>query len=1089
MTRQPLADADARHRIRTEHGTTLFVEAGAGTGKTTALIERIVDMVSYGFLTDIAHLAAITFTENAAAELRSRLRAALDAAGRGRHREHEYDVEQSRRARAALARFDDAAVTTLHGFAARILAEAPLEAGLPPGFAVRDAISAQVEQAAAWRRFLDELLDDRAVAAHISAGLTLDLKLDQLKEVAAAFAGSWDLLVDRPLQPVPLPRIDAAPIVAALRRATAEPGRWPQDDGLTAHLRGTVLPVLGALEDAETDDDVLAALMDVGLRTNLGKVPTWRAVGLDKGAVVAHLAEADSARAALLAAVGHAVTTTLAARVQDHVLGEARSRRDVGRLDFHDLLVFARDLLRDREALTHLRERWQVVMIDEFQDTDPLQVEIVDLLAGDRPRFFVGDPKQSIYRFRRADVTLYGQVREKHPHGRVHLDVNFRSVPGILEAVNLVFRDLMRPGGSITYADLLEKRPASDGPAVTVLGGPSAGDDAEALREREAEHVVDVLARAHGTWEIGDKEHGRKPRFADMAILVPTRISLPAIEAALQDRDIPYRVESRSLIWSTDAVRDVVTILTSIDNPADAVATAAALRHPGLACSDVDLAAWVNAGGSWNYLASPPSGVDAEHPVAAGMATLRRYHDLRWWLPVHDLVALVVRELRLVELTAELRRPRDHWRRLRFLVDQARAFSDAGGSGLGAFVEWAVTQEESDIDVLETAVPEPDDDAVRILTIHGAKGLEFPVTAVVGLGGTGRVDAKVLWTEGRPRVRFRAGKLATDGWDDAAAHEKTASDEEALRLLYVAMTRAQDHLVLGCYHKPTGQPTHAHRLVRLLAEASGIVRVEPSIPEARAPASVWTAAGAGAAGVRISPEKFDAARPGLLADVRKRTATTPTELVALGTAAGVEPEIEVEPAATEDADEAAAVPGEIVAPAWRRRVRRGHGAQIGTAVHRVLELVEPTDSGEDLRRLAEFACDESGIPSLVDDVIARVGTALASPLVGQALRDGRAWREVYLVVPDGERVVEGYVDLLTDDGTERTVVDYKTDRATTDEQRAAKEAYYAPQLAEYARMVEAVTGRKVRAGLVFASGEHCALGAEGESDEECAARS
>ena len=143
------------------------------------------------------------------------------------------------------------------------------------------------------------------------------------------------------------------------------------------------------------------------------------------------------------------------------------------------------------------------------------------------------------------------------------------------------------------------------------------------------------------------------------------------------------------------------------------------------------------------------------------MAALRRWHDLRWWLPVNQLVDRIVRELRLVELTAELRRPRDHWRRLRFLVDQARAFCDAGGSGLSDFVAWAVDQIESEADVLETVVPEPDDDAVRILTVHGSKGLEFPVTIVAGLGVAPRSGADVLWGGPRPEVRLKADVLET----------------------------------------------------------------------------------------------------------------------------------------------------------------------------------------------------------------------------------------------------------------------------------------------------------------------------------------
>ncbi len=1085
-----LEDEAARNRILTAHTETLFVEAGAGTGKTTALIARVVEMVAVGALTDIAQLAAITFTENAAAELRTRLRAALDEASRGSHRGRAYDDEQRARAAAALDRFDDAAVTTLHGFAARLLSEAPLEAGLPPGFLVHDPVSAKVERSATWRRFVDDLLDDPGVAAHLATGLALGLKVGDLQEVEDAFAASWDLLVARPLAPLPLPRPPAAAIAEHLRAALADAGSWPEDDKLTTHLRDVVAPVLATLEDIHDPDDLLAEMVERKLGCTVGRKESWRTAGLSKAEVVGHLAAAEGVRASFVADVAHAVTTTLATLVQDHVLAEADHRRDAGRLDFHDLLVRARDLLRDdEEARRLLRGRWRVILVDEFQDTDPLQVEIVEQLAAGRPVFYVGDPKQSIYRFRRADVELYAEVGSTHESGRVGLTVNFRSVPGIVAVVNRVFRALLRADGTAPHAELVGRREATvEGPAVTVLGGPGGnGDTADTLRQREAAHLADLLLRAHDGWWVESAGLGpRRPSYADMAILLPTRTSLPAIEGALQDRDIPYRVESRSLVWSTDAVRDLLTLLQAIDNPTDAVATVAALRHPGLACSDPDLAAWSASGGSWHAFAPTPSGCEGG-PVDSGMATLRRYHDLRWWLPVHDLVTLVVRELRLVELTAELRRPRDHWRRLRFVVDQARAFADGGGSGLGAFVAWATGQEESEADLLETSVPEADDDAVRILTVHGAKGLEFPVTAVAGLGAGGGTP-RVLWGAAGPQVRLRKERLETHGWEEAQTREKALTEAETRRLLYVAMTRARDHLVLGCYHKrPTGtSQSPAQRLMELLPEEPGLVTFEGSLPVSPprpvvAPAVAPTVPAE--PGARIEEE--DARRAVLLAAAHARVATTPTSLVAEAAggpgadAAGGPGEA---PADAEGVETAAdAEPDGSIGPGrWspaERPAPRGRGAAIGTAVHRVLELVGPGDGPSEIRRLAGFACAESGITDLTDDVAGRVRTVLESPQVRGALAGGRAWREVFLVAPDpaashgvgDPRMVEGYVDLLIETGGALAILDYKTDRAETPEERAAREAHYAPQLDAYRQMVERISGHPARTGVVFAS--------------------
>jgi len=1079
-------DQAARDAIRDNHGRTLFVEAGAGTGKTTALVARVVEMVALGRLPQMQGLAAITFTENAAAELRNRIREALELAARGHFRGRTYDVGQAARCESALRQLDDASITTLHGFAARILSDVPLEAGLPPGFAVSDAITSQLDAARAWRGFLDDLLADSSVTPHVLAALTLELNLDRLRAIAAAFAANWDQLLVKPFADQPLPTINAAPVLEALRRAASVADAGPDNDKLTEHLRNTVRPAVDELASLTDPHDVLEALHRLDLKTSSGNAAAWTAVGMSKAAVVDDLKEADSARAELISAVGTAVTETLSARVQEFTLSEANRRRHEGRLDFHDLLVFTRDVLReDTGVRRRLHERFHTILVDEFQDTDPLQVEIACLIAGtcgdDAPTgwsaieiaqgrlFFVGDPKQSIYRFRRADVGLFAQVGSQHQSGHIRLDVNFRSVPELLKAVNAVFTDLIGGAstGQVSYADLLASRESAGGPApVTVLGGPEDLSSVE-LRESEAQHIAAAITRVKTErWQVMREKTDHRPpdaSYADVAILLPTRTSLPAIESALQQSDIPYRVESRSLVWATDAVRDVVTLLQAVSNPADEVATLAALRHHGLACSDVDLLAWAAVGGRWSYV-SPrlPDGLTSDHPVAAGMAALKRWHDLRWWLPVNQLVDRIVRELRLVELTAELRRPRDHWRRLRFLVDQARAFCDAGGSGLSDFVAWAVDQIDSEADVLETVVPEPDDDAVRILTVHGSKGLEFPVTIVAGLGVGPRSGADVLWGGKQLEVRLKAHVLETTSYAAQQAAEKALDQAEAIRLLYVAMTRAKDYLLLGCYHKPTraGYGSHAQQLWRLLAE-SPLATVEPApLKVDRVDAELTEPIAIG------DRDTATSARDALLAAVKARVAASATSLVAaseesLHDSKERDPQLGEPPGTDHDW---------AVTSTGRRPARTG--ASIGTAVHRVLELVSFTDpaSTQEIQRLAEAACDELAIPALVSDVVTRVGNAVEAEIVVDARETGRFWREVYVVSLNDERYVEGYIDLLIESEGRLVVVDYKTDRAVTERDRAVKGQHYRPQLRAYAAAVRQVPGLTVESGaLLFLS--------------------
>jgi ATP-dependent helicase/nuclease subunit A len=308
-------------------------------------------------------------------------------------------------------------------------------------------------------------------------------------------------------------------------------------------------------------------------------------------------------------------------------------------------------------------------------------------------------------------------------------------------------------------------------------------------------------------------------------------------------------------------------------------------------------------------------------------------------MPVNELVASLVRDLRLVELTASQRRPRDHWRRLRFVVDQSRAWCDAGGSGLGGFVDWAMRQIENEADVLETVVPEPDDDAVRILTVHGSKGLEFPITIVSGLASMAGRPSNLVWdVAGKPQIRLKKDVLETGGYADANKLNDKESKLESTRLLYVALTRAMDHLVLGCYHNPpkNGQGSHAQKVWALLS-TSALASVDPTPAGATSAVSkqplVTDVQGAP---MRSLPDRDDFARTreALLGAVGARVATSPTARVEEALVTAAIGQAAIEEAAMDDANEQsvtddAATVGEA---GPKRYPRRGSskGAAIGT---------------------------------------------------------------------------------------------------------------------------------------------------------------
>jgi ATP-dependent helicase/nuclease subunit A len=1057
-----LVDDEARQQITSQFDVTLFVEAGAGTGKTHSLVSRIVAMVSAGRPSQgIGHVAAITFTENAAAELRNRVREALTEAAD--------DTEAGRRCAAALAQLDDSSLSTLHGFASRLLADHTLAAGLPLGFTVQEDVRAGLERDLWWDAALDTALEDPELQPVWRTALGLGLAPGSLRPIADRLHAEWDLLLMQdPPRPAAVPSWDMSSVMQPLEEAgRLYRGVGPEGDPLTLYLDQTLPPLIGELE-AEPDDlgRATVLLSEKGIKTGKGDAGKWKSAGTPKSQPNDLLVAAREAWEEQLEQVRGSVLAHLVHWLRQVVLADAQRRRQEGRLHFHDLLVLARTLLaEDEDVRRQLRDRWPVLMVDEFQDTDPLQVEVVHLLAaGRRPErwqdvtdvggrlFFVGDPKQSIYRFRRADVKLYEQVRAQVPT-RPALTQNFRSRQTVLQIVNSALRELMdgKPD-QVAYTDLVAARTGptehDPGPDVLLLGGPHE-DPIDVVREHEARHLAGTCrAAVEQQWRVreGKAEESRAACFRDIAILVPTRTSLSKLERELQEADVPYRIESRSLVWDTDIVRELLAILEAVADPSDAVAVVTALRSAAFGCSDPDLLQWRTSGGSWDYRVEQRGA----GPVGTALDQLRSYYDLRWWVPVNQLVESLIREQRMVELTSGLKRPRDHWRRLRFVTDQSRAYLDGGGSSLVGFVRWAREQADRGADSVETVVDEPDDDAVRILTIHSAKGLQFPVTIVSGINVDNALRVDALWSDGALEVKVKT--FQTPGWEPARQAERTLSEAEAIRLLYVAMTRAEDHLVVSLHHKDKSKRNHSARLFAQVPALTGLGAVhemaaaEPDVPAQREPV---------VAVLDLEErERFRSEREALLERVGRTLPVTASSLS--GDADG-------EPA--DELTRTVETPDLVDTPVALRSPAVG-GATLGSAVHRVLELVDFSAKEPQVRAVAEAVTAELEAPQLLAETVRRVMVALGSDLLRGAGAD--LWKEVPVSAPVGDRFVEGYIDLVLRRPEGLVVVDYKTDSASSQAEFDAKTEHYRPQLRAYAQALASATGLPVvEAVLLF----------------------
>ena len=1051
--------ADQRHRDRIEHSLdeTLFVEASAGTGKTTALVSRVVSLIAEGKAT-VDRIAAITFTEAAAAELRNRVRQGLEA----RADDAGATVEVRQRCEVAAGSLERGAFQTIHSFAASLLRERPLEAGLPPGFDTSDEITADLEFDRHWRVWLDKALDSEDEAPGLARFLRLGLPLSvsRLEQVAREFHANYDLLEGAfESAEVTGGRGEIESMVAtssSIERLLAF-AKNGDDDPLAAHGRNVAI-VCADLQRGLGDGEAnVRRLLRLGkLSYTRGRKTDWLddpETGLNAcTALKETLSEMEAARVSFLTRCTRSAVKDLLEELRRFVLDYMGLRREEGRAEFHDLLVWARKLLESNEqAREHFFDRFRYVLIDEFQDTDPIQSEIAMLLTGegrDGRLFIVGDPKQSIYRFRRADIESVKNTRERLQAGLVPLDQNFRCQEPIVTWVNSVFGRWMGREASpvqAQYQDLLARwvPPESETPMGVHWFGEEC-DNAPAMRLREAGATAGVLQRIKNErWRIRDESGDlRDAQYRDVCVLMPTRTALRDLEDQLSDRDIPYRIESQSTVLESQDVRELISCLRAIDSPADEVAIVAALRSSAFACNDADLLRYVDAGGKFFYTSIG----NGAGPVSEALATIASFHKERMWLAPDFLIEKFVRQRRLFEVSFNRRRPRERWRRLRFVIERARTFTAATGGGLREFLDWIEGQAANEARMVEAPVPETDEDAVRIMTVHAAKGLEFPIVLLTGLGtAPGGRTGPVIFDRAScsSEVSLASGHvppLQTEGYDSAQDAENVADEAERIRLLYVAATRARDHLIVSTFRYQRGKDSSAHRIVELAGDVPHLWR---ELPESDGiPISVV------AEGRTLTdhvPTQSDRARWQEEREELVRRASVKYAVAASSLAH--DPEY--------DDPDREHTPG-----------RRGRaGTSIGRAVHAVLQAVDLPD-GREVSRLSRLHAESEGVSDRINEVERLAVRAIGSDVVKRAVASGRYYREIYAATPVGERVLEGFVDLCFVEDDELVIVDFKTD-AISEEGGASVARRYRTQVGAYSLALARSTGMPVKEAVLL----------------------
>jgi ATP-dependent exoDNAse (exonuclease V) beta subunit len=1149
-----------RALIANELDRSMVVEAAAGTGKTTELVGRIVALIQNKRAT-IREIVAVTFSEKAAGELKLRLREELERARTRAAEESESHALLER----AVKDFEEAHVSTIHGFCAELLRERPVEARVDPAFLVLTDTQAERLFEEAFTSWLHEQLAApgegvrrslrRPVRSWRADDEEADGPIERLRR-AARDLREWrdhDTAWTRPAYD----RIgDIKKLMVQLKdfaAMTAKPLNRSDNFAIDTRYARTVNAELerqrrsvGDMVPDSVYDSWEASLVTLVEHRYFSKPRKGSgaafAIGVTRDQVLATHAHLLQQLERFRTAANADIAALLHGEMQECSARYEQRKQEAGALDFLDLLIKARDLVRDDTGVrTEFRERFRVILVDEFQDTDPVQAELVNLLtetdAGSLRAgslFIVGDPKQSIYRFRRADVGAYRRISERLRRKNaveVTLQTSFRSVPEIQNFVNAAFNEDMNGDAEALQADyvpLVADRPdAPEQPAVIALpvprpygfryGRPQITQ--KALAESQPGAIGEFVAwmlSADCPWTVQDGATRRRIYASDVCLLfrrfVQYRDDITrAYVDALEGRGIPHLLVGGKTFHEREEVDAIRTALTAIEWPEDELSVYAALHGPLFSIGEDELLEYHSIARVFHPYRIPRDLPDRLSPIAKALTTLRELHAARNHRPVSDTIGRLIAATRAHAGFVLWQGGEQVLANVLQISDLARRYDVEGGLSFRGFVD-LLRDTSKRAEAPEAPILEPGTEGVRLMTVHKAKGLEFPIVILADIGcKLSRDEASRYLDTDRRLCAFRIGEWSPHDLLEHNEQEAKRDDAEGVRLAYVAATRARDILVVPAVGDGPYQDGWVRPLNRALYPPREM-RQSPSpargVPLFKGKDTVHP----DGRGDGQQPDE-STVRPGaytLLEPVSKQTYTVvwwdPLLLDALpqntrglrrddliskdaspadvagdrarydawrerrrqaqlaGSAASL-----IVSTATEMTTAAAGrsepVPDILVEDAAQLNERRPSGKRFGTLVHAVLATL-PLDAGpSDADELAALYAKLFAAPDRERDAAAAIAGSLVKHSRWRAARAAadagrRVWREapVSLRVSSepgaGVTIVDGQVDLAyeTDEGW--VVVDFKTDIEI-----ASAEDAYKQQVALYADAVSKATAR------------------------------
>jgi len=1060
MDSQQLIDKEAREKIKTALDTTLLVEAGAGSGKTHSLVDRMLALLASG-RAKINTFAAVTFTRKAAAELRGRFQTELE---RAVLQARDKDKEIHDRLAEALHYLEQSFIGTIHSFCAKLLRERPIEIALDPDFAELEEIENSIFRENCWHEYLvrARLEDEEALLVLERAGITPD----ELKE--------------------PFVSLSLYPEVEFIGGSEEEPDYGEYRKSLEDFMRKARECV--PFEKPAKGYDSLQGLMhrcflrqaNLGFSDHGVLMETFELMDKNVGVTQNRWASKEEALdfQSVFDSFREGVVKEALRQWREFrhskILGFLKPALDFfkekrlsqSKLNFQDQLMLSSQLLRDNpEVRRYFSRRYSHILVDEFQDTDPIQAEVLLYLVGTdteekdwhklTPRhgslFLVGDPKQSIFRFRRADINTYNLVKEQIEKGGgevLHLTTNFRSLDALAEWNNAVFQNV--------FPDKADRYQAAFAPLNTVreaegkLHGVFKISIPQQERHKEklivgidADKIADFISCA--LRERADEVNRWEP--SDFLILFRYKKNMTVYARALEKQGIPYEITGSGAFSESEEAREILNLAKALNDPDNPIYTVAVLRGIFFGVSDNELYEYKQKRGLFSFLkGGDEKEEDAKDRVVESLSKLRQ-----WWgwireYPATTALEMIFEDSGIVNFAASSEMGSSRAGNLFKLLTILRSQEREGASSFAELVDY-LKELVSVYEIEEMSLTPGRKNAVRMMNLHKAKGLEASFVFLANPVGIRRhePDKHIIRMEKTPEGYFLCSKKSglyqwtalshPVGWEEKAEEERRYDEAEEQRLMYVASTRAKDCMVVSTYEGALG----GRRAWSSLDDCiQGVSELE--IPDVRFVEEREK--------LRLKKGEWEGAKE-KIKERREKVAVASYAVESVTSLAKKDLEV----------------------PEWRRG---SYGMAWGRAVHKMLEIVGRSD-GKDVKLdllaknvlvTEEISLEKKGeLVSLVESIV----RSEFWERVKQA--DKKLFEVPFSILTDKEAlpiILTGAIDLAFLESDGWIIADFKTDDVRDDLKSFVN--YYAPQVKIYSRFWAEITKQPIKeTGLYFTS--------------------